>query len=703
MGKKKTLKKLSSEGAFENLSVLEELDLQDPFRLGISEDIHLVSDEEQYPHMQVVTSQNMEDVKNIAAISFSRLLTYFQELVEEGETDWESPKVRKGIEAIMDIVGGAARKLHLLQGGAEQEKLSLTEYEALEAYYVSKVQPLLEGKGEVTKSWEKDWIKNSQSLLMDTENLGAQDFEAIIRDRVYELFSIHDSSGKPFFDASSIRKIKVFRETDGSFDISADEDPFVRMNFLIDKDLNGAAMQILSLCTDSITKYYKSKIRKKELEFVRLVHYAIMALMLAGNSRNTLEHRPIKSAHKYFEDFLFFLGKALAHPEYMKWIAYPETQNEPKIRILMGLVQDLSYALFTRKDAAPQEIQGLIKRLIRKGKEGVEVGGETIGRLLRERDAVDGYLTHFPNGPIMKILDRLKEQSENDFSFFSPIKQDNYPYHLFSVKEGRKELHFLRIPSPTIQSQIAKATLLPEFQAFLYELKERNEKLLMIHLQDKNSWVEEARCKTIENYAKQVDFAEFFLLLTLPKETHFYHQIGEFLAMDDAESFFDHFKEEIHLPENFGFTFPQAEKQSIRYLERILPEIHELFFDKKEELSRKERLDFIEITYLFLMVESMAQCTPKYISFTSKDSIDKGPPEAAMIYFFSLLLEGKKIEEKDYDRMRWIIYAPALKYRERAPDSRDLYRIFSALALMEERKKDHKKWQKLLSKKFTLS
>lgn len=701
MARKKTKKRLSSQEAFENLSLLEEIDPNDPFRIGIVQESHLVDDEEEFPHMKRVTSQNVRDLTDIAARSYDSILSYFQGLIEKDETEWKSPQVQKGLEAIMDIVGGSAQNLNILCGGKEQEKLSLPEYEALEAYYATKILPRLQGKGEIESIWEAGWIENSHSLTLDIEELGAQDFEAITRDRVYELFSIKDAKGNPFFDPEVIRKIRVFREVDGSFDITAEEDPFLHMHAFIDKDLHGAAMQILSICSESVRRFYKAKIRKKEPECIRMLSYALMALMLAGNDKNLLEHKPVKSSHDYFLDFLFFLEKALSHPEYMKWMAYPDSQ-ESKAKILIDLSQDLAFAFFTRKDATRQEMIGFIKRLIRLGeKEKSKEGG--IALFMKEREALDVFLSHFPNGPVMKIIEGIRGQNKEERIFFSPIKQGNHPSYCYTLNQGKKEISVLRVPSPTMQTSITKAVVLPEFHAFLYGLIGRKKKLLMIHLQDKNSWVEEARCKAIEIQTKQIEYAEHFFLLTLPKETPFYHQIREFSEMDDAEQFMDQFREEIFLPEEYGFTFPKADKQSSRYLERILPEIHELFFDGRPSLTRKERLDFIEIAYLFLMIESIALCEVNYVAFTSKDSIDKGPPEALMLYYFCMLLSGKKAEESDYNLFRWIVYASALKIRERATDTRDLYRIFSVLALLEDRKNDHKKWQKLLTRKFSIS
>ena len=62
-------------------------------------------------------------------------------------------------------------------------------------------------------------------------------------------------------------------------------------------------------------------------EIVKNINKAVMALMLAANTRHLLRSFSGKSCYQYFSDFLFYLRETLSCPDY---IALCSSQNKRK-------------------------------------------------------------------------------------------------------------------------------------------------------------------------------------------------------------------------------------------------------------------------------------------------------------------------------------------------------------------------------------
>ena len=100
----------------------------------------------------------------------------------------------------------------------------------------------------------------------------------------------------------------------------------------------------------------------------------------------------------------------------------------------------------------------------------------------------------------------------------------------------------------------------------------------------------------------------------------------------------------------------------------VLPAIHDHFFHAKATLTRRNREDFIEIFYQFLILKAIEQFSPDSISFTCKDAIDTGAAQGATFYGFLRLFNEDLSKKEERDFLLWLLYAPALFIRERAID-----------------------------------
>ena len=275
-----------------------------------------------------------------------------------------------------------------------------------------------------------------------------------------------------------------------------------------------------------IDDFYKIFRQVSSLALAKNLSQAIMALYLAANPRNLIQNTSNKSSYQYFHDFQLFLRQAMNTPEYQKYIAYPPDAKEKNIHFLIYLTHALCFSLFYRSGGVRQETIALLHRCMRKGEEKnkkTAIKGDTIwNQLLIDDEKFRVFLSQFPNGPLFKILDLIREEETKSASF-DPIMQGNLPQHVFEIHEQGHVVHVFRMPCPTRQSFINKAAIAEEFLGLLrfYGMQKSHKKHLLINFQDRTSWQEYARSLTLESLQKNAEFSNELIVATLTKEFRF--------------------------------------------------------------------------------------------------------------------------------------------------------------------------------------
>jgi len=110
------------------------------------------------------------------------------------------------------------------------------------------------------------------------------------------------------------------------------------------------------------------------------------------------------------------------------------------------------------------------------------------------------------------------------------------------------------------------------------------------------------------------------------------------------------------------------------------------FFAKNSQLLRKDRLDFIEIFYGFLILEIIFLSKVDFVSFTCKDALDIGSMNT--LQFFTMLRFFKNpkepLSDEDQDRLLQVALVPAFIQRCRMTSYSRLERMLSAMTTFEE-------------------
>ena len=183
--------------------------------------------------------------------------------------------------------------------------------------------------------------------------------------------------------------------------------------------------------------------------------------------------------------------------------------------------------------------------------------------------------------------------------YYDPQRKSNIPFVLCDLllqmpKNVSQRLRILRMGTPTIDQSMVNE----EFKQFMTASVIRNQKLLYVSEQDEH-WAPESNRNSLIKGLKK-DFPKHFFMAILTKDSPFYHQDGEFnVPYMPAQLFLEKFHAEM-LRTGSGFYFDEEWLKDPLFTEGLkicLTEIHEDVFGKKSILSRKERLDSIEITY----------------------------------------------------------------------------------------------------------
>src|SRR3989344_1406778 len=675
---------IAIQDAMDNLAAIANLDMDNPLPIGIVKERRIVTSEEEFgPHtVEWLSGEGSEPIVAILDLTYRAIHQHLLAIHDNPEGDWERDKIRKGIAAMMDLVGESADKVDAFLAFRLGQPLEIPihsreAFKALQTFYfqyfASRIPEGIEG-GE-------------EEGFLDVSGVGFKDFEAIQRDLEYELFYIRKEDGQPYFDPQIVRNIKLSCDFDLNGE-SFEEDPLLKVRTMQDRDVHASAGHILAECHSAIGEYYRQAHSLIGHGFSEELGMALMALFLAANPRHLLQNTLGKSSFQYFDDFLSFLRRAMRTAEYQKLIAYPPDPSDKVSLVLLHLVHALSKGLFDRVGGVKRETIGLIYRTMRRGedekkKEGERLlkGGGLWNQLSLDDEKMRALLAKFPNGPLFKILDLIREEQEEDsYIPFDPIGQGNLPLTQFQLERGTKKTQVIRLPCPTRQSVINKAEIVDEFRGFLRSFT-KGQRHLMINLQDRTSWKEFARCKALEALQMSAECSSELIVLTLAKDTAFYYQNHEYLNLHQAKDFLKALGDQFASSEECGIFLPPRLKKAelARFSEALVPLIHELFFEGKLTLTRPNREDFIEIFYQFFILKCIEMIDPSSISFTCKDGIDVGATATGAFYGFIQLLHSGLTNKEEHDFLRWLLYAPALLIRERVVDAERLNRTLSML------------------------
>ncbi len=650
--------------------------------------------------------QTISRVKDI----FRVVLHYFRDLYKREYSYVENEQTIEGIKAIMVLVGEAAKKLdkynNLVQGNKVVSIVELEEYKKLQEFYRKKIDQ------KIDQTVLSRWILGLSQENMPMDSMLARidytapemqskhvfvDFESVKQDSEYELFFLRKEDGSRFFNPRLIRNIKLVCDFGGA--------PFLKENRVESlhaqnlKDvriwrecvMQQQAKNILDGSRLQINIFLKKALRFKDRELVTELNKAIMALILCCNVSPYSEDVLKKHCSEYFKDFQTFLRSALSCREFHKLVAYPPGRDKEVSHCLLNLCHSLCEMLFlnlTGHKEFSATFAGLVEEAVSAPPENDQavalrsplLSTESLGRHFEK---LTQLLKHYPNGPLVKVLDLLEEEGTHSFD---SLVQNNLPGHWYSILWSGYKSILIKMPSPTHQEQIDKAVINDEFKCFLrsYAKGLIPKRHLVFNLQDRTSWREHARSSVLEELQKHEDFKKQLVVVTLDIDTDFYYQEASYAHVNQTETFVHQF-EELLQDQNAGFLFPPELSNALfaSFCSDLMQAVHKVFFGSKNVLSQLQRIDFIELFYVFLQLKVLEGVRPHSFSFTCKDAVDIGSTFSAKMFVILKLFNQEELSLHDLAYLDMIVFSSALLQRERVVQRERFQRMLAALKVVE--------------------
>ena len=641
--------------------------------------------------------KTIQSVKNTLKI----VSNYLKQIYKKNASQLKDKSIQKGLMSIMKLAVEAVDKV---DDYAKQTKKKINiksskEYVYLIDFYEKKIK----NRFTETINLDEESDEEFEEELSDIKARGIRDIQSVTRDRDYELFYLRNENGGRFFNANLARHIRLVADFDQIISAFSTVDPLIKVPLLKDDIAYHLCRQMKNRLKAELDEVVKLSGQYRDDPLVQSVFRGMMALMLASNGKNQLKITTGKSVSGYFKDFQMHIRIALSSIDYRSYIDNPP--EEDFYIKLLELLHMMCFSIYTAH-INTTEVGALISDLINtkenKSAKSKRSSVALWNTILDDYDTLSSIFASCPNGPLFKILDVLIEAEA--FSEFDPIIQDDLPGNYFSFKTKKLYFECLKIPSPTMQTAIVSADLSFEFVGFLRALIMRQKKLLVFNFQDRTSWKEYARSDKLEKCALDAEVGCGLTVVTLTKTTDFYNQVNEYLHIDTADDFKKIFLKQLEGEHGCGYYYPKKlhRKNFFSYCKQLLDEIHAVYFSNKKSLSRKNRMDFIEIAYHLLYLFFINEEKPDYIAFSAKDGVDISAIELSSMFAFLKTISGElewKAEEQDF--IIEMIYSSALLVRERVPFITPLKRTVDMLGVViSEVELDKKKIQNSLNKLF---
>lgn len=676
--------------AVEKLSSIAEMDFDRGISVAANEEEPIIAPvgEETFSPTTINWLFDQDPVKTLEIIKelFHVILDYLKAYYKKEYRYSANQQSTEGIKAIMVIVGEAAKKLdahkQIFSGTKIKSVMDLPEYKRLQDFYLSRIARKID-EGLLSK-----WILAlSQRLIAQGEQrqLAAPliptkhafvDLEAVKSDSEYDLFFIRKEDGARYFSPKLIRNIKLVCDFGERLGGSRSEDLLVSSSYWRNIFFQAAAKDILQFISPQVREFYKVAPQVREEELPSCLTKALMALLMANNEHHISNE--VKNCEEYFCDFQEFFRAALHSREYHKLLAFPNQRTKDTGKVLFDLMQAITQAFFLQIKGY-QPILPFISGLLDEAREQIKKGTMDSAHhhplyeiMSNEYAALSKMLKH-SNGPLLKVLTILEEGS---YHAFDPLIQGNIPTQLFTLDLQSKKTISILMPCPVHQEFIHKVNVTEEFKSLL---RSNLQHFLIINFQDRTSWKEHARCLALEELQKHSDFPTL-TVVTLAKDTEFYHQLPPYHMDNQASVFKQHLKAHLN-DENCGFYFPEKIKKAIfpKFVNEMIETIHQVFFAGRNVLPRERRQDFIEIFYLFLELKLIELLKPDAVCLLCKDGLDVAPPANVLLFLFIKSLLGKDLSQDDINKIHLILYAPVILVRSRVISAERFERMINVL------------------------
>ncbi|QZA58659.1 hypothetical protein [Candidatus Rhabdochlamydia porcellionis] len=598
---------------------------------------------------------------------FRTILNYLRKVYESDREYFHLQQMEKSVYAVMALADEAVKKWDrytlLFKKTQDRESVQLLkEYRDLKQFFKSKVV-----------RFNKKTLEIGIEEQRNTDNgFLIKDLETIRSDTDYELLLLHKDKGGYFAPSALLRHILLVGQSDELLLHSEYQELIFHLRATKDLQAHMIAQEMLKQSLPSIDDFFKQAKELRTEESMLCMSKALLALMLAANPYNLMRNDADKVCEQYLVDFCVFLRQAISQPK-----------SSP---LIDSLYHKLSYLLFTQACCYEKALE-LIGQLIAMGHSKNELLStqkiQLDSVILYQDIAIRTALKAYPSGPLMQALALVREQRLGQG--LDLCTQKNWPIQIYTILMDQLKISCMKIASMTMQATLTDIELVPEFIGFMQVLVSRDQKYLVINLQNRSSWQERARCTCLEKSQYKQEFSDHLSVITFDKNSDFYHQRE---GSSKASDFLSKCAQEVLSGQEYGFYFPPTVNNSrlTFFVNKALLLVHELFFDGKKEFSHQDRLDYIEIFHFFLFLHIIDQLRPDVLSFTCKDGVDTSSLFSAEVFAWLHVMnhpEGLPKSKRDF--LLYLLYVPAMTLRGRSVDKDRIQRMASAMHIFIEK------------------
>lgn len=655
-----------------------------------------LDDKQNWKNAGWLKGSNKEEVTSQIKSIFKVILTHLKDYYQEDRNAREFSENNEKIKSIMLIVGQAAKKIDrytdLFHSKTMHSVTETKEYRQLQDFYKKKISKTIDEAvlGKWILALTGQAFKDQSKIIAAEKRIDAGhvfvDLDSVKNDTEYELFFIRKQDGGRFFNARLIKNITLICDFGFKLSQESDIDPLIDLPIWSDRYGLSVASRILKKSKAAINQYFPLIAQHKESLICSNVQKALLALFSASNPNRLLSSGSSKGCLNYLGDFQMYLRNALETRAYQHMIAFPEQEFRPEDVAGKKLIDKLLQQIY-ESTGSDEKLDSYIRFFVNKSRESVSsehkkanVNIPIWNRLASDYSALHKYLRNHPNGPLNKVLSLLED---GDYNFFDPYLQLRMPETIYEVSSNDLITHVHILPSPTKQESIHEANVIDEWLGYLHA-KSETENIVLFNFQDNTSWREYARAQSLEKLQSAAGFERFLNVVTLPKDTEFYHQEMPYNDIHQLAAFKKAMKDQI-LGDSTGFYLPDVVKKHVttEWIDGMFSLISRNFFSGKNVLSREARLDFIEIFYGFLELKIVEILKPTDLFFTCKDGVDISPTSASLFYVLLKMINGAGVSDEDLEYLTGILYKPALLSRERTLLTGRVERMLGAIRVIE--------------------
>jgi len=700
---------LSISSAIETLSTIADLEMtstvQDPLMEGPSPDEPpVVAKTVRWLH-----KKNAEHMRSIVTEKLHVVLNYFKHFYQSEHERFTRREAIDGIRSIMLLVEEAAENLDryttLFLGAVSGSIKQTDEFIELCKFYKKNILPIaahrevsswigelpFEGILTQVEGATEGWPEHVPCAPLSVE------IERLKQDRDYELLTLKNPDGSRLFTPKLLRNMRLACDVEQAVKQKEGTEVEHQLELMRDQQAATEVYYLLGNSYPAVDAFFRAPNKAKAFRlFLDMYAPAVAIMNAAVRTIHKSDHPKTKSVESYFFDFRTLLNNYYHSLDFQRLLAYPP-KNENSWEYAVFRLAESFASHIVNGTPISYDLVGSTKTLIQQGfSHAVNRVGDPDGTLSRDLDIDYDAIRWLVGSEGGKRLARLLEEIEQSRSdLFEPLLGQTLTTHAFDLSWRGEVIPVIRLPSPTHQEFIHKATPSEVFQIALRRKirKACETSCLIVNLQDRTSWRDGARCEAIEHLEMSEDLAKNVHVFSLRRAGDFYEQENEYENLGLNE-----FKVELieHVTEAESGALWPSDGKIRKAVSKLVEDLCAVLHPDEESVDRQDRLDMIELVYTLCILRAIAESHPDLLYISCKDGFDLSIPVMTNIYYLLTRLNGFAPSAEEVDWLRSLLFGLPLVHRERPLFLNRHHRLINFLAFVEQIFTDGKEGKQII-------